>query len=642
MRRNAFALGAIAAAVFLAYSNSLRNGFVWDDRVLIQNNPFVQDPANLLHFLNPRFYLGSHAVLSGNRPLLVASLLGDYSLWGLNPVGYHLTNMLLHAVNSAWVYGLTNLLFPAGGAALFAGLLFALHPASSEAVNAISFRSDLLAAFFILPSLWVFIKSRFQRGTKLACFAAGSAGLYGLGLLSKEMAVTLPLLALITELYFPEPGERSRRLGFALAAYALVTLAYLGFWTPRFRYAQLPENSAWRSALNQTAAQLPTAPGPGSLSITPPSPNRVFPASPPPWISLYQDNQVWFWTTAKIFTGYFRLMLNPIVLAADRAPELALGLGSPGAALSAAAVALLAWSSWLMRRRAPSAGFGLAWFLIALIPVAGIFPLYNPVAERYLYLPGAGFAWLTASGLVFLRQRGHNTLAATLAAVLLSAYAMRTYARNWDWASDTALFLDSAPKVALNPRVFYTRAGILRAQGRGEEAALELEKALRLHPGYTEAWMRLAMTYGESGQTARALPCLDKALALDARNPVLRFGAGLFLSRFSTPEKAASMYRAALDLDPGYLEAWVNLAAIYREQGKRRLAEPCYEKAISLAGKDPLPFYSYALLLEQSNDIRRAETLYREALSRDPGYEPARARLEQLQTRAKKRRKLKP
>ena len=240
MRRHLWAVGLILGAVFFAYSNSPRNGFVWDDHIYVENNPFVRDPANLKLLFDARFYRGTHEVLMGSRPVVLGSLLVDRALWGASPAGYHATNILIHSANSVWIYALGCALGLPPPLPFWAAMFFGLHPAQTEAVDGVSLRGDLLAAFFVLSALWVFLWSRGRKlRTTLAC-AAASAALFGLGLLSKEMAASLPLLVVLAEVYFPAPQGRRRRLGAALAAYALVACAFAGFWSVRFRYRALP------------------------------------------------------------------------------------------------------------------------------------------------------------------------------------------------------------------------------------------------------------------------------------------------------------------------------------------------------------------------------------------------------------------
>ncbi|MDX6769449.1 MAG: hypothetical protein SF051_07945, partial [Elusimicrobiota bacterium] len=378
--RRAGEVALVVSAVLLGYSECLVNGFAWDDHLYVTANPFLADPANARHLLSPGYYLSAQEVLSGTRPVFLASLLADRALYGLQPWGHHLTSVLLHAANSLWVYALAGVLVPAWPLPLFAGLIFALHPLQVEAVAGVSFRATLLAAFFVFAALWTHLRARGPWSRRAAALVAASAALFGLGLLSKETAACLPLLLLLVEWAYPAP-DRARRLAWTAAAYAPVAAAYAAFWARRFRYEGM--------------GPFPAAADPrGVLPGAPPLAKwTAFIPSGWEWAPLRDDPSAWVWTHAGILAEYARLVLLPYDLVADRAPAVLGGPAEPRALLSAAALAALAAAAWHLRRRRPGASFGVAWFFATLLPVAGLLPVYAIMAERYLYIGLAGAAW---------------------------------------------------------------------------------------------------------------------------------------------------------------------------------------------------------------------------------------------------------
>ena len=585
MRRHIGAATVIVSAVLIVYANSLTNGFVWDDHIYVEGNPFLADPANIRRLFNWRFYAGVHEILAGSRPVFLASLLVDKALWGAAAWGHHLTNILLHAANSLWVYALAWTLAPAWPLALLAGLIFALHPVQTETVNAICFRSDLLAAFFVFAALRTYLKLRSASKRSAFLLVAASAGLFGLGLLSKEMAASLPVLVLLTELYFGAAPGRARRLALALGAYALVAAAFFMFWSPRFQYA----------GLGPATAQLSTA---GTLDIPALARNSVFASPSSEWAEMHRSRSVWLWTTGGSFAVYFKLLLAPASLVADRAPILLRSGLEPRALASFVFVGAFLAYAFLMRRRHPASAFGVAWCFAALLPVSGLFPLFNPVAERYLYLVAAGAALGLAAAVEAFASR-RRIPAAALAVLLLLAYGARTHARNRDWESDESLFLASARGARQSSRASLMRGALHLDAGRARPAALEYEEAVRLNPGFAEAWLNLGTTYGALGEKDKARAAFEKAMALSPNNPVMPFSYAVHLSRAGKPREAETQYRAALKLEPGYLQAWVNLGALYRDTGRPREAAACYEKALALAPNDPFPRYAYGLFVKR-------------------------------------------
>lgn len=628
---------AILLLAALVYSNSLRNGFVWDDHIYVEGNPFVAEPANIRLLLDPRFYSENQRVQAGSRPLLLASLLVDRALWGERPSGYHLTNVLLHAANSVWVYRLGLALFPIGAAgagppfAMLAGLLFAVHPIQTEAVNAVSFRADLLAAFFLFAGFFALLAAR-RSGTR--GFAAGllvSGACYGLGLLSKEMAATLPALALLAELYLPSGRWNLRRTAAAALVFSVVAVWYAGFWAPRFRYQGIRSES-----FEETAARDRAAAADPARVYRAPARHYVFDPSPPPWEEAFADRKTRLLTYAGVFGEYFRLLAWPAPLAADRAPEIRRDWRSPRVLASGAALALLLAAAWLLRSRAAAPAFGIAWCFVALLPVSGLVPLYNPMAERYLYVVTAGACWAAAAGLALLSGlAGRRALAAqaVAAGLVLLACGRATHARNADWRDDRALLDAAAPGVRQNPRVFYNRAGVRLADGRVAEALRDYEAAIRMHPGYFEAWMNLGTVLKTLRRAERARACYQRAVALSPRTPLPRFIYGKFLDERGELAEAGRMYAEALRIHGGFQPARLRLGTVEYRLGRKargleeveavRRAEPGSKEVQLIAGR----MYTD---LGRREEARRAFTL---ALELDPGFAAAHDELLRLGSR---------
>lgn len=203
----------------LLYLPALYHDFVFDDGALVVDNPYIKSWKYLPQMLSKDAWNISDP---GNywRPVFSISLALDYFLWGLNPVGFHLTNILLHALNAVLLYSLGRKLQNTTGA-VFASLLFALHPIQAHAVNVIStMRADLLAAFFTLLSLQAF----FSRRT--IPFAVA----FILALLSKETSMVFPLAILFAGIIVEKSKQDLRLiLAFVILGLYLVVRFSLGF-----------------------------------------------------------------------------------------------------------------------------------------------------------------------------------------------------------------------------------------------------------------------------------------------------------------------------------------------------------------------------------------------------------------------------
>jgi tetratricopeptide (TPR) repeat protein len=632
-RRRLLAACVVVAAVGAAYLNTLGNGFVGDDHIYIEANPFVSEPRSLRVLADPRYYLGAHEVLAGSRPIFLASLVADRAFWGARPAGFHLTNAALHAAVSVEVLAVAAAVGLPLSAAVTAGLVFGLHPVATEAVDCISFRTDPLAALFVLAGLLGYLECR-RRDLPLWGAAAAAAALLP-GLLSKETALALPVLVALAEWYLPPAPGLGRRLGAALGAQAAVGAAFLGFWAPRFRYHGMGAPGPLRGALDRLAALMPTAPGPGAfaLSITK---GRIYPPASWEFAPLFARPGAAAAAMFKALSVYARLFVWPHPLVVDRAPVPASGWTDPAVLAGLAFALMLAAAALLLRRRSAAAAFGAAWVLVALAPASNLIPLYNPVAERYLYLPSVGVALAAGALFAWARSRpgasaDRSSSAATAgAAALCAVFACLTIARNADWTSEASLYFP-APAAPQEARASLVRGALRQAEGRYEEAASEYLTALRLNPGMGEAAISLGQTYAALGRREIADQAYERGLAASPGNPMFRFSYGLYLARTGRLERAAQAYREAVRLEPGFVEAWVNLGALQRNRGRWREAAASYQKALAAARPgDPVPRFSYGTMLERKGDWRGAAEQYLAACREDPAFRPARLRLARI------------
>jgi hypothetical protein len=537
----------VLLAVGAVYGPTLRHGFVWDDSLYVTRNAFVADPANLRLFLEPSFWLEDQRLLNGSRPLVLASLLVDRALWGSWAGGYHLTNLVLHAANALLTWGLALTLGLRGPAALAAGLLFAAHPAATEAVCAVSFRTDLLAALLSLSAAAALLAAA-RRGRAAGAALSGLGALAHLaGLLAKESGALTPAAALGAR-----RAEWSRGRAAAAAALLLAAAAaFAAYHAPRFRYALTPAP--------------PAAPALAADPLWAPAAKPyLYPPSPPPWQRLYEDPSARAATMLAEWGRLLTLVVRPTGLTVDRAPTVKTSFADRAVLFGAALLAALALAAW--RAPAPAAAAGAAWALAAWVPVSGLAPLYNPVAERYLYLLLPGAAWLAAAlleriGSLAGEEAPKTVLTVTLAlAVPLGTLAARRAAV---WESDAALFFAPAGSPQ-SPRAAYNR-GLLRLKaGRADLAEAEWVAAVTRHPGFAEAWGMLGGLYERSGDPDRARQAYANGAAQASPSPVPLFVFARFLERRGERAAAAAVHRAALARDPGFTPAAEALKGLKR------------------------------------------------------------------------------
>ena len=334
---------ALLALTFFAYGGVGLANFSYDDIPLIIENPYLRSPEGVLDL--PRI----------GRPVRAISLWLDYQIWGLDPRNFHRVNHLLHIFCVVSAFFLLRLIFQNQRVAFLAASIYALNPITSEAVSNVAHRKELLCFFFLSLSLMAFKKSRANWRWLLLSFIC-----YLFSLLSKQVALVLPLLMVLEEFLFARPGQRQlKRVALISAGYVLVPVLAFVFSLSDFKlFSQFqPVDFLDRSYWSILATQF------------------------------------------KYFPKYLWMAFFPAHLNVDHYIEYAHSFSDPkalfGLLLFLTSLALL---SALVLRRSPIA-FALGWLLLNLLPVLNFIPSNQIFAERYLYIPSLGAEILLALAL---------------------------------------------------------------------------------------------------------------------------------------------------------------------------------------------------------------------------------------------------
>ncbi|HCC48034.1 MAG TPA: hypothetical protein DEQ38_07980 [Elusimicrobia bacterium] len=542
-------LAALAAcAALAAHLPFLSGGLLWDDEQFLAKNSFVTDCANLGTALNPVNLVKVLPVPMSARPAVSASLIAD-ACAGLGPRGMKATNALVHACSAALLFFLLFLLTGSAAGALFGALAFALHPAAAEAVHVITFRSHLLGFFFFCAGL---LSALFYARRPSLLTGAAAAASYLLAVLSVETPVIMPAAALLAVFY------DSGRAGVKRAAPLFLALVlaggfYLWFRAPRAGYT-LPRTAPGIAA--------PSALYPAALLPPPELPRQAW-ALLPPWREIYTNPAARLYTMSGIALGYLRELALPYGLAADYNPEV-IKTFSRGALPLAACLAALAGSALLFYRRR-TAGLALLLIFTALLPALNLWPLYNIKADRYLYLPLAGFALLCAALFRGILPPRRGALPAAAACLWLLWLGAETLRRGPEFRDNLSLFSAAAARSPSSPRA---QANLAAARLRAGDCAGALgpsRQALALDPDAQTLRLRLAYTLAWCGSAAE-VPALLRSYPPDADSLFL---SGLVLLKKDRP-RAAALLRSALEASPGRREFY--LALLLAE--KKKPADP--------------------------------------------------------------------
>lgn len=596
----------VAAAALAAFAPALSAGFVsWDDGVYVVDNPLIRGLG--LERLG--------AMLTATRgglwqPLTWLSFAVDHAVWGLEPAGFHATNLLVHAASSVLVYAIgLRLLGGRRAPAAFAALFFAVHPLRVESVAWVAERKGLLSNFFFLAAVLAHLAGRAR------VVFAGLA----LALAAKATAVVLPVVLVILEIY---PLRR-------------LPASPLRWLEPRHRAVWRPLVPLFLLALASFTVAVLVGKNTGVIS------DRV--------------QLETAWRVDRAFYGFLFYpwkTLWPADLSPYYPPRPWFGLATwRSSALYAAMLALAAALPFAARRR-PAAVAALAVYAATLLPVLGLVQqgLLYSAADRFSYLPSVGFAMLFGAAAGRFREAG------ALALVFLAALGTATWRQCAVWRDSPALWSAAVerapgPVARANMGAYLVKAGRV-AEGRSslERALIEdptqsliyenLGVAARLQGREDEArafWRRglsaapspeLAALLGASlSAEPTGIMLLREAVAGDPSRTAWRADLAAALAKSGSSKEAEAEYAAALARAPGLGRARNNLGLLLEARGLKEEAEAQYRAALRDASSRAEANHNLGNARLRAGKPLEAERSFREALRLDPGLAPSRVNL---------------
>ncbi len=513
-----FLVGVAALLVFLPV---LELGFHWDDADLLLNNPYYRGlDLSRLKWMWTTTHMGHYV------PLAWMSLALDHALWGLRPGGYHLTNLLLHALNAVlFCFLAARLLKPRTDeekeilpwAAAWAALLFAVHPLRVESVAWITERRGLLSGAFCFASVLCYLRA-FDGPASPRKGLAASFVFFILAALSKEIVMVLPLALLALDVYPLGRLDRADGRAFRQA-----------LWEKRwfFLVGGLAAAAGALAQIHQNIA-LPF----GHYGLT---------------ARLAQTVHSLFFYARKTF---FPDGLSPLY-EVSAAPVGALWAAG-GLVLAGLTAAL-----WVLRRRWPGLLALWASYLVFLAPVSGVLQSGpQATADRYSYLSCLGWAALMGVGFLRAWKAGPASrvkrIALSLTALgVLTAMGLLTRQQLALWRSPEALW-SRAVEVNPHSRVARLNLGlVLSGEGRWPEAADQFREILRVEPTDARAMYNLGVALHRLGRKKEAADYYRRTLWIDPRFGEAHNNLGRLLEEAGDLKGASDHYRRALEIYPG-------------------------------------------------------------------------------------------
>lgn len=644
---------------FLLYASALDSVFTYDDVHQITQNPSIRSLTSIPAFFTVSTAASrSPAEAQHYRPLLLSTFAVNYWLGGLNPLSYHLVNLAFHIGSAFLVFLIANSMLVSLFPGLVAGLVMLAHPFNSEVVNYVTARSSVMATFFYLLAFYAYIQYRpcdqksgygDRKGEGRRWFYL-SCGAFVLGVLTKEILITLPLILLLYEWLFISPVEDRywRRLACRVIPFLSLSLIYV--IARKLIIGVVVPGATGRPLIENLPVQVQTL------------------------------GRIW------------QMLLIPFNLSIEHSVPVAgpvLNMALMGSIILL--VILMAVMGWLWQSQSHTArvmGFFLSWFYVTLLPTT-LIPLNAVLQENRGYIAAVAFAcilgilvmWVVSS----LKGRGRPVAWGVLGLVLI-LYTIGVWDRNRVWGDEVTLWQDAVQKApgAYGPHfglgsayqrrgrldmaegeflaalqindldpVLHNDLGTLYSEtGRQGPALLEYQKALRLAPDYDLANSNLGHLYKQEGQTTQAIQSVMRAVQANPANEtaIIELGdiyqkqgehgkakmlylsalegnpnlvrvlmqAGLLYQRNGDHEAAIRAFKRVVRLDPSLADAHLSLGREYVITGRPREAVNAFEQALSFRPEDGFGYLTLGKLYERMGHIDKAKSLYRKVLDLDP------------------------
>lgn len=536
---NIVAILVIIVVGYLSYSNSLNGEMIFDDINIIQQNDRLHnldDFKNINKWINPN-----------TRHFCMLTFAINYSIHENSVFGYHLFNLIIHLIYGCFVFLLARLILSisifdnnpqrkySGLIAFFIALMCVLHPIQTQAVSYIVQRMTSMATMFYIMSLFFYGSGRLMYVKKglnakvvlLYLFALISGTL---GILSKQIVITIPIVLLLFELFFIRNKDGAVFKKYLLISFSLLFLVFLVVLFGGF----LPKETEIISRSD------------------------------------------YLFTQFRVIVKYIQLFFIPVDQALDYDFSVSKNIFEWKVIACLLIILVLIIAAFLLYKKKHLISFGIFWLFITLSVESSILPIRDVINEHRLYLPLFGFSLIFVSIIwdFFARKRLYAVIVFFL--VINIIYGFITYEQNKVWESKLSLWLDNTSQKPHNARSHSNLGSTyitLRDFEKAEEAYTE---AVRLKPDYIEALHNLGNVKLDLGKPHEAILVFDQLITVDSTYFKAYYGRGFAYSNIQEYEKAISDFTNAFS--PNNIEYNIT---VYNKSGLAKLSLQKYHEAIS-------------------------------------------------------------
>ncbi len=578
-------------SVILTYTPVWQAGFIWDDDTHLTANPCIVGPLGLKEIWTTR--------AADICPFTFTTFWVEHALWGLEPLPYHLVNVLMHGACAVLLWRVLRSLHVQ--CAWLGAALWALHPITVESVAWITEMKNTESGLFFLLSVLFFV--RWLRAKHLGGRTGGGWNyaltlfFAALAMASKSSTVILPVVLCLCA-WWIEGRWYWRNVASAAPIFLMsIAASALSIWTQGLALARVVTNS---QLVRSWPERLATA-----------------------------GDAVWFYLGKLLWP-------HPLITIY---PRWQIDAGQWVSYLPLLAVLVILPALWLKRELwSRACFFAFAYFIAALLPVLGLInnPIfrYSLVFDHFQYLGSIGPLALVGTGLarfsdfVIPKKRG---LQWSLYAGLLLILGIATWQRTWVYASQETLWTDTLVKNP-NCRLGHCYLGVVLFQkGQVDEAVAQYQKALEIDSNYVEAHYNLGNALFQKGQLDEAVIQFQKALEIDPNYVEAHYNLGNALFQKGQLDEAVIQFQKALEINPNDAEAHYNLGNALFQKGQLDEAVDQFQKALKIDPNSFATHYNLGGALFQKGQLDEAVSQFQEVLRLKPDFSPAQDNLAEVQ-----------
>ena len=592
----------ISVFVAILYFNSLGNQFTnWDDGMIYENP--------LIRHLNWEGVKKIFTLETGNtyQPVRMLSYAVDYHFWKLNPVGYHITNILFYILTCIMVFFTLRLLSAElrketspdshGRVAIFGTLLFAAHPVHVEAVTWLAARKEVLQGFFFFLGFYLYLKANKETGRRAFYFYLSLVVLsILLATLSKPSAVIFPGVIAVYEISKRKKGVITffkRHWVFLISLLILSAIFTFILLKVMFEAGGIKHYKG-----NSFASNL--------------------------LVCVY------------IFLQNIKLLLCTINYSAAYSFLVNMPIFSPtNLILFLITFSLFAFSI-LSLRRTKIIFFSFFFFFFTVLPYLNIIPISTLKADRYVFIASFSYIFLLGVAFEYLYAYQHRKvsegffklLSVTLFLFLLAGYSFMTIQQNTIWQNSYTLWADAVEKNPNSNTANALMGVVYMESGMDQDAIKQLEKAVQLLPHDYLSRNNLGIVYGRSGEPEKALKEFSTAMQLRPDNDTIKINLSVFYQRHKEYKKAEEVLQYLLSKSPQNAHLHFRLGLIYRDAGRNEEAVSELLKSMELAPHIINPYEELGnIYASKLKDIEKAKYYYTKGIEAAP---KAKSRVEDL------------